>query len=107
MRSGKVPATRLDIIAPATVTEQRKTLPTQLIGNAHDFGDILPDIVAGVCGAEAAVAMARTVQRYHMQVVHMGQHHIKAGGIVEPAMQGNNRVWPLGCPTLWRRSLAR
>ena len=61
-------------------------------------GDILPDIVAGVCGAEAAVAMAGTVDSNDMKVVHMGQHHIKAGGIVEPTMQCYNGCGPWGAP---------
>ena len=82
----------------AAVAEQGKLLPAQLVGNLHDFGDILPDIVAGIRRAEAALTVTGTVQGDYMQALHMGQHGIKAGGIVEPAMEGDNWYGARGTP---------
>ena len=82
----------------AAVAEQGKLLPAQLVSDLYDFGNILPDVVAGIGGAKAAFAVTGTVQGNNMQIPQVGQHYIKAGGVIKPAMEGDNRYAPRCTP---------
>ena len=47
----------------ARVAQQRAALPAELVGDVEQVADVLPDVVRGIRGARAAVAVAREVER--------------------------------------------
>src|SRR5690606_5701313 len=78
--------------------EQIQLLPAERVGNVEQVADVLPKVVPRVGRTEAALPVAREIERNRVRALEERREQVEARGVVEPAVQCEERYAALTAP---------